>query len=137
MCVSSCIHVCEVESGGGSFITLTHNRLKSHTVGYVGASKSGTEAAGCVSVERWRILVMSGEICSASVGSAPGDLEADCVGWPLGVRPAVQFANKSVRLAAEVRPLSPHRPLECQGGGQSSVSRTKCLAGITVCLFDT
>lgn len=45
------------------------------------------------------------------------DLEADCVGWPLGVRPAVQFANKSVRLAAEVRPLSPNRPSECRRGG--------------------
>lgn len=64
-----------------------------------------------------RMPVMPGEICSASTGSALGDLEADCVGWPLGVRPAVQFANKSVRLAAEVRPLSLNGPSECRGEG--------------------
>lgn len=71
--------------------------------------------------------------------AASGDLEADCVGWPLGVRPAVQFANKSVRLAAEVRPLSPNRPSECRGGGggKSAVSHTNCLAWITLGLLDT
>ena len=53
--------------------------------------------------------------CRGKFAAASGDLEADCVGWPLGVRPAVQFANKSVRLAAEVRPLSPNRPSECRG----------------------
>ena len=63
------------------------------------------------------MLVMSGEIYSANAGSTQENLEADCVGWPLGVRPAVQFANKSVRLAAEVRPLSPNRPSGCREGG--------------------
>lgn len=39
------------------------------------------------------MLLLSGEICGVSV-STPGDREADCMGWPLGVRPAVQFCKQ-------------------------------------------
>jgi len=60
---------------------------------------------------------MSGEICSASAGITPGDSKIDCLGWPLGVQPAMQFANKSVKLGAEVRSLSPNKPLDCSRGG--------------------
>lgn len=77
-----------------------------------------------------RMLLMSGEIWCVSAASCSGDLEADYIGWPLGVRPAVERW-----LAAEVRPLSPNRPSECQGEGNHPCQAQSVWPGLrSVCL---
>lgn len=75
---------------------------------------------------------MSGEICHGTAGCVLGDLEADCVGGPLGVPPAVQFANKSARLLRWDVYLQIGLRCIVEGGGWWAVSHMGALRPVRV-----